>query len=194
MQEVLSRSRSRQRCGGFRFGIRLTRHAQVTQVGRWYFIPAFSSMKVLSFWSPAVQPWRGFSHTSLSRHQSSTSPQDPDHVIRYVDSHNSQTSIEVGSWTTRHPAFPSPAPMLPPRHGPRQPVGDESTEPEIWLVAESLGFGFREQSFFRARLRRHHPGHAVIDHKLSIVLAGMLDKAPGEVGESDLLVGEWIDA
>jgi CheY-like chemotaxis protein len=47
---------------------------------------------------------------------------------------------------------------------------------------------------FRARLRRHHPGHAVIDHKLSVVLAGMLDKAPGEVGKSVLLVGERIDA
>jgi hypothetical protein len=48
--------------------------------------------------------------------------------------------------------------------------------------------------FFRARLRRHHPGHAVIDHKLSVVLAGMLDKAPRKIGKSVLLVGERIDA
>lgn len=49
------------------------------------------------------------------------------------------------------------------------------------------------RSLFRARLRRHEARHAVVDDELPVMLAGVLDQAPGEIRKSDLLVGERIN-
>src|SRR5271157_1651349 len=46
---------------------------------------------------------------------------------------------------------------------------------------------------FWPRFRGHHPGHAVINYKLSIVFAGMLEQSPRHIGKSSLLILERID-
>ena len=57
-----------QKCGGFRFGITLEKPVPVAQVARLYTIQTFSSMKALSYWTPAVQPWKGFSLIACVSH------------------------------------------------------------------------------------------------------------------------------
>src|SRR5208337_1858354 len=46
---------------------------------------------------------------------------------------------------------------------------------------------------FWPRFRWHHSGHAVINYKLSIVFAGMLEQSPRHIGKSCLLILERID-